>query len=110
MALLDTSRRAPARWVLEWVGRYAIRRAVGISTCVLGISVATMALAKKPAKFATAPGAPDAEAAAEGEASSIIPDMIMGVSTHTLFFVAVVVFALFWFTLGGGRKPKVTRN
>lgn len=38
------------------------------------------------------------------EANSL--DYIMGVHVNTLFFVAVGVFALFWFTLGGGRKAK----
>ena len=38
------------------------------------------------------------------EANSL--DYIMGVHVNTLFFVAVGVVALFWFTLGGGRKAK----
>jgi len=36
--------------------------------------------------------------------------MILGVPVNTIFFVAAGVIAVLWFTLGGGRKPKVTRN
>ena len=36
--------------------------------------------------------------------------MILGVPANTIFFVTAGVLALLWFTLGGGRKPKVTRD
>ena len=37
-------------------------------------------------------------------------DMIMGIESNTIFFIAAAVFGLFWFTLGGGRKPKYRRQ
>ena len=85
------------------------RCAAGISTCTLGITVAAMAAAQqnsggvpKKVQFETAPLSPEAEAAT-GE-------LILGFPVNTLFFVAAGVVAVLWFTLGGGRKAKVTRH
>jgi hypothetical protein len=83
--------------------------AAGISTAALGITVAAMAMAQSRAGFQTAPKSAEAEAA-EAEAASAMPDAILGIPVNTMFFVAAGVIALFWFTLGGGRKPKVSRN
>jgi len=80
--------------------------AAGISTCALGLTVAAMAAAQSGKNFKVAPKAPDAEA----EAAASTTDMILGVPVNTIFFVAAGVIAVAWFTLGGGRKPKVTRN
>jgi len=84
------------------------RCAAGISTCALGITVAAMAVAQQQNSYETpkkeqfqAPPDADPDAAA---------DMILGVPVNTIFFVAAGLIALFWFTLGGGRKPKVGRN
>ncbi len=93
------------------------RCAAGISTCALGITVAVMAAAQKQnifeestkPQFYEAPKSAEVEAA-EAEAAAAAPDMILGIPVNTLFFVAAGVIALFWFTLGGGRKPKVTRT
>ena len=89
------------------------RCAAGISTCTLGITVAAMAMAQqqniyeKPSgsRFKAAPRAPDADSA-DAAGGSI--DMIFGIPANTIFFVAVAAFAVFWFTFGGGRKPKIT--
>ena len=80
----------------------------GVSTFTLGISVAAIAMAQqKPAKgrFQTAPKSPEA---VDAGAASQAGDMIFGIPSNTVFFVAVGVIALFWFTMGGGRKAKVT--
>ena len=37
-------------------------------------------------------------------------DTILGVHVNVIFLVAVVVVALLWFTIGGGRKAKVKRS
>ncbi len=78
--------------------------AAGISTIALGLTVAAMAAAQSGKNFKMAPKSVETEAASEAS------DMILGVSVNTMFFVAAGVIALFWFTLGGGRKPKVTRH
>lgn len=83
--------------------------AAGISTCALGITVAAMAAAQTGGNFQVAPKSAEAEAA-EAEAASAMPDAILGIPVNTLFFVAAAVIAVFWFTLGGGRKAKVSRN
>ncbi len=80
------------------------RCAAGISTGALGITVAAMAVAQSGGNFKAAPKSAEAEAAAG------MPDMILGIPVNTLFFVAAGVIAVLWFTLGGGRKAKVSRN
>jgi len=85
--------------------------AAGISTTALGITVAAMAAAQSGGNFKAAPKSAEAAAAeAEAAAASDSIDMIFGIPVNTLFFVAAGVIAVFWFTLGGGRKPKVSRN
>ena len=61
------------------------------------------------AQFKAAPAAPptEEEAKAAAEAAALIGDTILGIPLNTIFFVAAAVIALFWFTIGGGRKPKV---
>ena len=86
------------------------RCAAGMSTATLGVSVATMAAAQSGGGFKTAPKSPEAEAAAEAAAASEGIDMILGIPVNTLFFVAAGLIGLFWFTLGGGRKPKISRS
>ncbi len=88
--------------------------AAGTSTCALGITVAVMAAAQQQNIYeeSTKPlwqQAPEAEAA-DAAAAAAAPDMILGIPVDTMFFVAAGVMAVFWFTLGGGRKPKVSRN
>ena len=91
------------------------RCAAGVSTFTLGISVAAIAMAQqqnifeKPSKarFQAAPKSPETEAV-DAEAAAQVGDMIFGIPVNTIFFVAVGVVALFWFTMGGGRKAKVT--
>ena len=84
------------------------RCAAGISTGALGITVAAMAVAQSGGNFKTAPMPPEAEGEAAAASDGI--DMILGIPVNTIFFIAAGVIALFWFTLGGGRKPKVSRN
>ena len=105
----DTTREARFQRVSGQLGRCV----AGVSTCTLGITVAAMAMAQqntfeKPAKgrFQAAPKSPDAEVDAEAAAQAT--DMIFGIPANTIFYVAVGVIALFWFTMGGGRKAKVT--
>ena len=85
------------------------RCAAGISACALGIAVAAMAAAQSGGNFKAAPKSAEAEAA-EAAAESVMPDAILGIPVNTLFFVAAGVFAVLWFTLGGGRKPKFSRK
>jgi hypothetical protein len=66
-----------------------------------------MAVAQSGGNFKAAPKSAATEAA-EADAAAAAPDMIFGISANTIFFVAVGVIALLWFTIGGGRKPKVT--
>ena len=93
------------------------RCAAGISTCALSITVAVMAAAQqqnifeestKP-QFYEAPKSAEAEAA-DAAAAAAESDMILGVHVNTIFFVAAALIAVLWFTLGGGRKPKVSRR
>jgi len=89
------------------------RCVAGVSTFTLGITVAAMAMAQQQniymesekARFQAAPKAPGAES---GDAAAGSVEMILGVPVNTIFFIAVAVIAVLWFTLGGGRKAKVT--
>ncbi len=85
------------------------RCAAGISTGALGITVAAMAVAQSGGNFKAAPKSAEAEAV-DAAAAAGMPDMILGIHVNTLFFVAAGVIAVLWFTLGGGRKAKVSRN
>ena len=99
---------APRKSSVRRLRRRLSELAARISACALGIAVASMVTAQNVygqtggGRFQAAPKAPEAEAAAS--------DMILGFPVNTLFFVAAGVIAVFWFTLGGGRKPKVTRH
>ena len=105
MTWFDNVREIRLQRVSGPVGRCA----AGISTCMLGITVAAMAVAQSGGNFKAAPKSAATEAA-EADAAAAAPDMIFGISANTIFFVAVGVIALLWFTIGGGRKPKVTRQ
>jgi hypothetical protein len=107
MTKSDTNRKTRLQRIPGGVGRYAVRCAAGISTFTLGATVAAMAVAG--GKFKAAPVSAEAEAAAAAAADSE-PTMILGYDVNTLFFVAAGAIAVFWFTLGGGRKPKVSRE
>jgi hypothetical protein len=95
------------------LGQYA----AGISTAALTVSVAAMAMAQQQniymkeagAQFKAAPAPPptEVEADAAAEAAALVGDTIFGMPVNTIFFVTAGVIALFWFTIGGGRKPKV---
>ena len=96
----DTSRKARLQWISDRTGQYAVRGLAGVSTFTLGITVSAMAFAARNIK----------EAPKSAEAGDSASMLILGCDASTLFFVAVGAIALFWFTVGGGRKPKVTRN
>ena len=114
MAGSDTTRETPAprhagRSAIRWGGRCV----AGVSTCTLGLAVATMARAQnlfqqpEESRFKAAPKAPDAEVAGTAEAAAEGADLILGVPANTIFFVAAGVIAVYWFVFGGGRKAKV---
>lgn len=90
------------------------RYAAGASAFALCFTFSTMILAQnlydKPAtsRFKAAPKPPDPEADAEAAAQAT--DYIFGIHVNTIFFVAAGIIAVLWFTVGGGRKPKVTRH
>ncbi len=104
MVRSDTTRETRLQRISGRVGRCA----ADVSTCALGITVASMITAQNAfgqtsgGRFQAAPKAPDADEAAGAT------DMILGIPVNTIFFVAAGVIAVFWFTLGGGRKAKVT--
>lgn len=115
MTIPGTSHVARFRWMSDRVSRAASRCAAGIFVCLLIVSTAPIVHAaqniyEKPAKarFQAAPIAPPTEA--ELAEAATAPTMILGVPANTIFFVTAGVLALLWFTLGGGRKPKVTRD
>ena len=99
---------------IQRLSRQLGKCAAGVSTFTLGISVAVIAMAQqqnifeKPAKgrFQTAPKSPDAEL--DPQAAAQAGDMILGIPANTIFYIVAGVIALFWFTMGGGRKAKVT--
>ena len=96
------------------VARGVVRWGVKISDfafCLAVIAVGTwpqLLFAQSGDRFKAAPQRADAGAEAGAADSGL--DMILGVHVNTIFFVAAAVIALFWFTLGGGRKPKVTSH
>jgi hypothetical protein len=80
-----------AGWLRHWL--------LGVTTSLL---LAAPGLAWT-AQFKEAPGLPEEGKAGDG--------MILGViHENTLFFVALGVFGVFWFLLGGGRKAKIGRK
>jgi ribose/xylose/arabinose/galactoside ABC-type transport system permease subunit len=110
MAESETTRKPRFQRLSGRLGRCA----AGVSTFTLGISVAAMAMAQMSTngksgsgRFQAAPKSPEAEAV-DAEAAAQAGDMILGIPANTVFYVAVGVIALFWFTMGGGRKAKVT--
>ena len=96
----------PLRWV--------VRQCAGLATFAFCLVVTAMAMAQQnpfdpkvkagAGGFKQAPKPEDAEAAAEGL------DYIMGFHVNTIFFVTAALIGIYWFTLGGGRKPKVSRD
>lgn len=102
MARPENTFEALSKPVLGNTGRCA----AAISIVALGIAVSTMAVAQQGGRFKAAP-----EAAAPQEAVDAgTADLIFGIPANTLFFIAVGAIAVFWFTLGGGRKAKISRN
>ena len=109
LACGSVAENAPQKSGIQRIHRRLGQWAAGISAGALGITVAAMAAAQTGGKFKAAPKAPEAEGDTAAAASEI-PDVIFGIPVNTMFFVAAGVVAVFWFTLGGGRKPKVSRK
>lgn len=96
----------PLRWVVQ--------QCAGLATFAFCLVVTAMAMAQQnpfdpkanagAGGFKQAPKPEDAEAAASGL------DYIMGFHVNTIFFVVASLIAVYWFTMGGGRKPKVSRD
>ena len=97
--------------------RWLVQQCAGLAAFAFCFVVTAMAMAQQnpfdpdatagTGRFKAAPKPPDpedAEAAADGL------DYIMGVHINTLFFVVAGLIAVYWFTMGGGRKPKVSRD
>lgn len=101
--------RVPRKSAMRRLGGRLGQGAAGISAFALGLAVAAMAAAQSGGNFQTAPKSAATEAA-EATAAAAAPDMILGIEVNTIFFIAAGVIAVFWFTLGGGRKPKVSRG
>ena len=104
------ARKTRSLRISDRVGRCAAR----LFTCVLSIAVALMATAQSVygqdrishVYFEFAPNLPDAEA--ELVADSVYKTLL--VPTVTGLLVALGVFLLYWFTVGGGSKSKFTEN
>jgi len=58
------------------------------------------------ARFKGAPPDPEAEA----QAAEAAADYYFGIHVNTIFFVPAALVAIIWFTVGGGRKAKVSRE
>ena len=97
--------------------RWLVQQCAGLAAFAFYFIVTAMAMAQQnpfdpdagggSGRFKAAPKPPDAEDAA---AASQGLDQIMGVHINTLFFVVAGLIAVYWFTMGGGRKPKVSRD
>lgn len=95
--------------------RWLMRQCAGLATFAFCLVVTAMAMAqqhnpfdpkanKGGGQFKAAPVSEDAEAASGGL------DYIMGVHINTLFFVTAGLIGIYWFTMGGGRKARVSRD
>ncbi len=83
----------------------AVRQCAGLAAFVFCLAVTAMAMAQQSSsgRFKAAP-------VPEGADGGGGLDYILGIHVNTIFFVAVVAIGVFWFTFGGGRKPKVGRD
>lgn len=86
----------------------AVRQlAEGAGTFALAVSVSVIAHAQSNSSQGTGNRHFTAAPIPKGEEDGL--DMIFGIHVNTLFFIAVGVIALIWFTVGGGRKVKLGR-
>lgn len=104
----------PAK-ILRPVARGARRRPAGTALAVLVFSALGVGVAAAQG-FGQIPGeaaasrfkaAPVAASVQEAEAGDLILGMV---PADTLFFITAAVIAVFWFTVGGGRKPRIGRS
>lgn len=99
--------------LMQLRGRFG-RAAAAASVAWLSLTVTVMAqtqnIYEKPSsgRFKAAPKAVDPEA--DAQAASDATEFILGIHVNTIFFVAAAAIGLLWFTVGGGRKPKVTQH
>lgn len=89
------------------------RAARGLSTAaLLVLTLPAMALAQSqepvPPQTSGNPNFIPAPTLPTGKDSAL--DSILGVDVNVIFFVAVAVIGVLWFTIGGGRKAKVKRS
>jgi hypothetical protein len=92
------------------LGRVAAAASVAWLSLTVTVMAQTQNIYEKPSsgRFKAAPKAPDAEA--EAEASVLATDFILGIHVNTIFFIVAAAICVLWFTVGGGRKPKVTQH
>jgi len=88
----DKARIALARW------------AAGAAAAAFCLTVAAMAAAQGTGGQRSGAAFKQAPKSVEAEAQGV--DMILGIPANTIFFVAAGVIAIFWFTVGGGRRAK----
>lgn len=97
----------PNRMIASALGGGWLRRgAEGVATLSLAVSVSAVAFAQSGQGSGNRhfKGAPVPKEDNGGL------DTIMGIHINTIFFIAVGVIALLWFTVGGGRKAKIGRS
>lgn len=108
MAKTVSTPDSPPDWAKTMRAR-AKRFGTEISILALTLPIAAGARAQETPQasgnrhFTAAP----APKSVEDEAAAT--DVILGIPVNTIFFVAVAVIAVLWFTLGGGRKAKLGR-
>ena len=120
LACEAVARNARRKSRMQRMRRRLDRCAAGVSTCALGITFAAMAAAQSAENFKVAPTSAEGESGETFQLAPLSPEaaaaaaaapyMIFGVSSNIIIFVAAGVIAVLWFTLGGGRKSKVTRH
>jgi len=97
--------------------RGALRAAPAVIAPAVATLVPAAALAQLDAPPATPPQgsgnrhftAVPGQKGADEESGQMVPDAIMGVHINTIFLVVVGVAALYWFTIGGGRRAKIKK-
>ncbi len=112
MIRFDADRGVPSESSVQRARARLSRVASGAAAAAFCLTVAAAAAAQgmgenaQAKHFKSAPKAPDPEDAALAAQTG---DMIFGIPANTIFFVAAGAIAIFWFTVGGGRKAKLER-
>jgi hypothetical protein len=112
MIRVDAGRGVPSGSSVQRARAQLSRIASGAAAAAFCLTVAAAAAAQglgektQANRFKSAPKAPEPEDAALAAQTG---DMILGIPANTIFFVAAGAIAIFWFTVGGGRKAKLER-